>query len=1074
MRFIADFHIHSHYSMATSKQLTPGYLDYWGKLKGIKVIGTGDFTHPGWTAELKEKLEPAEEGLFRLKNEYKLKKLFIPGNEKNDDVRFMLTAEISSIYKKGGKVRKVHNVLFAPSFETVDRLQQKLSGMNFNITSDGRPILGLDSRNLLELSLEVDEDIFFVPAHIWTPWFSVLGAKSGFDTVEECFDDLSHHIHAVETGLSSDPPLNWMCSSLDQYTLLANSDAHSPEKLGRNANIFNTELSYKSIIEAIKSRNPNHFLGTIDMYPQEGKYHYDGHRKCGVCWNPVETLENKGICPVCNRRVTIGVTNRIVQLSDRENIGESKNKMPFYSLIPLKEIIAEITGVGVNSKKVNKTYYQVLEKYGSEFDVLLNIPLDILKEPPLPLLDEAIRRMREKEVIIKEGFDGEYGVIKVFDEQELQNISQDKSLFHEPVVDYKRTIKPRPLFNFDLQKYQELSKTHSLIKEEPQKKTSTIYGLNSEQTKAASHIDGPAMILAGPGTGKTRVLTTRIANLVNNQSIKPENILAVTFTQKASGEMKERLKKLLENKSTFNKVHIHTFHSLGLNMLKKYYSETPGHKISIIDDADKENILYHHYGIPKNRIKKAIKTITSLKQSLQTIDIIEDPEQRELFKSYQGYLERNELHDLDDMIYEAYWLLKNNDKIRQQYRSQFQHILVDEYQDINYAQYQLINCLLEDASCPNLFIIGDPNQAIYGFRGADVSFIKRFTDDFPGAKVYKLGKSYRCSDRILEASGNVIYRRNTKSFLKGLNKGVKIKIVPAKTGKSEAEFIARKIEEMIGGLRFFSMDSSVANGEKTAGIESLGDFAVLCRTKSQFAVIEKAFNDHSIPYQVIGETPFFKRSPVKELIDILRFIHNPENSLIKEKIDSSVVNKIEENILSLQEQHATRIIEFVEKHFKKEEFEQNPLEFKKIKALAKSYKTLSSLITFVTLGKETDTLNEANESVPIMTIHASKGLEFKCVFIAGCEEGIIPYKLFSNSNSKIDLEEEKRLFYVGMTRAEKLLYLTHASKRYIKGKEYNYASSSFIDKIEKELLETEQQERKRKKAFHNQLSLFDS
>jgi superfamily I DNA/RNA helicase len=379
---------------------------------------------------------------------------------------------------------------------------------------------------------------------------------------------------------------------------------------------------------------------------------------------------------------------------------------------------------------------------------------------------------------------------------------------------------------------------------------------------------------------------------------------------------------------------------------------------------------------------------------------------------------------------------------------------------------------LEEASSPNLFIIGDPNQAIYGFRGADIGFIKRFADDFPGAKVYKLGKSYRCSDRILEASGNVVYRRNTKSFLKGLNKGVKIKIVPAKTGKSEAEFIARKIEEMIGGLRFFSMDSSVASGEKAADVESLSDFAVLCRTKSQFAVIEKAFNDHSIPYQIIGETPFFKRSPVKELIDILKFIHNPENSLIKEKIDSSVVNKIGEDILSLQEQHPTGIIEFIDEQIMKEELKQNPLEFKKIKALADTHKTLSSLITFVTLGKETDTIDETNESVPIMTIHASKGLEFKCVFIAGCEEGLIPYKLFSNS--KTDLEEEKRLFYVGMTRAEKLLYLTHASKRYIKGKENNYTRSSFIDKIEKELLETEQQECKRKKAFHNQLSLFDS
>ncbi|MEA3505645.1 MAG: endonuclease Q family protein, partial [Bacteroidota bacterium] len=301
MKFTGDFHIHSHYSRATSKKLTPEYLDYWARYKGIKVIGTGDLTHPEWLKELQDKLEPAEQGLYKLKQEYRIKAPYCHEQE----VRFILTGEISNIYKKYYKVRKVHNVVFMPDFDAVQRFQNRLQQMNFNITSDGRPILGLDSRDLLEICLDISDEMFFVPAHIWTPWFSAMGSKSGFDSIQECFGDLSSHIYAVETGLSTNPPMNWMLSSLDGYTLIANSDAHSPEKLGRNANVFNTELSYYHIIDAMKTGDPNKFLGTIDMYPQEGKYHYDGHRKCDVCWNPVETLRNNGICTVCGKKVVI-------------------------------------------------------------------------------------------------------------------------------------------------------------------------------------------------------------------------------------------------------------------------------------------------------------------------------------------------------------------------------------------------------------------------------------------------------------------------------------------------------------------------------------------------------------------------------------------------------------------------------------------------------------------------------------------------------------------------------------------------------------------------------------------------
>src|SRR6056297_1605636 len=326
MKLITDLHIHSHYSLATSKQLAPEYLDLWGKMKGLQAIATGDFTHPGWIEELRKKIEPAEEGLFKLKKEYEIEPAIHRFRSAQYFTRFILSAEISSIYKKNGKVRKIHSVVLAPDFETIHKIQQKLINIGGNITSDGRPILGLDAKDLLELCLDASENIFFIPAHIWTPWFSVLGAKSGFDSIEECSEDLTPPISAIETGLSTNAPMNWMCSFLDKYTLLSNSDAHSPGKLGRNANIMDCDLSYDGIIQAITDKNSNQFLGTIDMYPQEGKYHYDGHRKCGVRYDPVETLQHHGLCEKCGRKITVGVMNRIVQLSDRENLQERPNR----------------------------------------------------------------------------------------------------------------------------------------------------------------------------------------------------------------------------------------------------------------------------------------------------------------------------------------------------------------------------------------------------------------------------------------------------------------------------------------------------------------------------------------------------------------------------------------------------------------------------------------------------------------------------------------------------------------------------------------------------------------------------
>jgi uncharacterized protein (TIGR00375 family) len=411
MKFIADFHIHSHYSLATSKDLTPENLNSWAKIKGITVLGTGDCIHPKWLKELKDKLLPAENGLYRLKEEYNQD---MPCFER--EMYFILTTEISSIYKKNGKVRKVHNICVFPDFTAVEKLQKRLEKIG-NIQSDGRPILGLDSKHLLEMVLESSEKSFLIPAHIWTPWFSVLGSRSGFDTIEECFEDLTQYIFAVETGLSSDPPMNRRCSFLDRFTLVSNSDAHSLQKLGREANIFDTEISYKSIYDALKYKNDfkNGFKGTIEFFPQEGKYFYDGHRKCDVCWNSIDTLKNNAKCPKCGKPVTLGVMYRVNELADRGIEDAIKMSKDFHSITSLIDLISEVVGKNTNSKCVQAEYFRLIKSLGADLDILLNISLSEIERIGGAKIAEGIKRLRAGEVIIQEGYDGEFGHITVFE-----------------------------------------------------------------------------------------------------------------------------------------------------------------------------------------------------------------------------------------------------------------------------------------------------------------------------------------------------------------------------------------------------------------------------------------------------------------------------------------------------------------------------------------------------------------------------------------------------------------------------------------------------------------------------------
>jgi uncharacterized protein (TIGR00375 family) len=396
MEFIADFHIHSKYSRATSKDMDVAHIAEWAKLKGITLMGSGDFTHHLWLEEVRNNLEDLGNGLFRFQG-----------------VHFILTAEISSIYSKNGRGYRIHNMIFSPSLKTTDKINATLSRYG-NLASDGRPIMGLDAAELARIVFDIDENCMVVPAHAWTPWFSLFGSMSGFDRIEDCFEDQTPKIFAIETGLSSDPAMNWRLSALDRFALISNSDSHSPQKIGREANVFDCDLSYESIREALRTRDKNKFLYTVEFFPEEGKYHYDGHRSCGISWTPKQTKENSGRCIKCGRQVTVGVMNRVERLADRPEGYCPTQAIPYKSLVPLDEIIAEVKGVGKNSVAVEREYRAVIAKFGTEFEILAKASQDDLHKGLTPRLAEGVIRMRQGKVMKKAGFDGEYGVISVF------------------------------------------------------------------------------------------------------------------------------------------------------------------------------------------------------------------------------------------------------------------------------------------------------------------------------------------------------------------------------------------------------------------------------------------------------------------------------------------------------------------------------------------------------------------------------------------------------------------------------------------------------------------------------------
>ncbi len=872
MEFVADLHVHSRHSRATAKTCDLHHFALWARKKGVSVLGTGDVTHPGWREELKADLVPAEPGLFRLRDEADRAVLDQVHPSCHAPVRFALTVEISTIYKAGERTRKIHHVVLLPDFEAAERLVEQLSRIG-NLHSDGRPILGLDSRDLLEMVLESGEGCALIPAHIWTPWFAVLGSKSGFDAVDDCYRDLAPHIFAVETGLSSDPPMNWRVSSLDRFRLISSSDAHSPPVLARNAVVFDGERDYFAILRAL--RTGDGYAGTVEFFPEEGKYHLDGHRKCEVRLEPAETRAHDGRCPACGKPVTVGVMHRVEELADQPPGRTAPRAGRARHLIPLPEILGEVLGVGPKSKTVARAYETLLSRLGPELEILQQRPLDAIREASSPLLAQGIDRLRRGRVTREAGYDGEYGVIRLFDDEELERASAGGMLFDLP-----RPRKRRPAARGSGARAGEPagrpsavapgSETPPRISPVPPAPASLRARLDDEQRAAAEIVGGPLLIVAGPGSGKTRTLTTRIAMLVREHGVAPEACLAITFTRRAAGELRERLAELLGEEAA--RVPVHTFHGLGLELLRGHAAVAGlASDFRVADDAERLALLREATRLGVRKARRLLADLSLAKRTGEVEALLaSDGNAAALVRA----LDERSLLDFDDLVGRAAGLLEDHDAVRASVRDRYRFVSVDEYQDVDALQVRLIRALVPTDG--NLCAIGDPDQAIYGFRGADAAHIQRFASDFPGARVLRLTRNYRSGRSIVEASGQVIaagpadpVERRLQALL---DTPERVVIHEAATDRAEAEFVVHTTEKLLGGHSFFSVDSGRTAGLRDSRLAldlAFSDLAVLYRTDAQADALSEAFARSGMPFQRRSHGRLSEHSGVRLLVERL-------------------------------------------------------------------------------------------------------------------------------------------------------------------------------------------------------------
>ena len=1029
--YIADLHIHSKYSRATSRDLDAPHLDLWARLKGIGLVGTGDFTHARYREELSQMLEPAEDGFYRLRAEYQLP-CDVAGATQAP--RFVVTGEISTIYKRDGKTRKVHHLILLPSLEDAQKLSHRLEAIG-NLHSDGRPILGLDSRDLLKIVLDLCPDAVYIPAHIWTPHFSLFGAFSGFDTLEECYGELSGEIRALETGLSSDPPMNRRWSALDNYALVSNSDAHSPARLGREANLIDAEPGYKALRRALGG-GPG-LRGTIEFFPEEGKYHLDGHRACACRLTPRQTASLGGICPVCGRKLTIGVLNRVEQLSDRGGDFRMPSDRPFESLMPLCELLSDCMGLGVASKKVQSAYFELIARLGPEFHILRETPLEEVTRAAGFAAGEALRRLRAGRVIASAGYDGEYGKISLFEPGELERLGGQMSM-SEALACARR---PRA------------SRVNPPVS--PEAIPAAIAGpaavapprdaLNERQLMAVRTQAALTAVVAGPGTGKTKTLVARIEYLIDKLGVPPEEITAVTFTNQSAGEMRARLEARLGAR-TSDKLCVDTFHAICMKLLDKRPLIGRAQALEIMESILRE----------RGQALSAADCLREISLSKSSALPGAPGLFQELADAYAGRLREAGVRDLDDLLIDA--LAVDADGLRM-----FNNLLVDEFQDINAAQRRLVRHWFRPGR--RLFVIGDPDQSIYGFRGADATCFEGLRDLSPDAQFIRLEQNYRSSPQILNCALSAI-AHNPAPYERALRSnrpdGPRVRALSAPDSLSEGIFIAGEIARMAGGLDMLKSQSARVERDKA---RAFSDIAILCRTRRQLELIEDCLRHDSIPCVVSGRWDFLENAASRALIGFFQSLEDPGdftalNCALKVlwHCPDALIQRVQAAFSGMGGVFSTEalksalalfdalkpFVDAVEQLFPRLGLDAPRALLERLAGMTKArskpveqllntavfHETMAGFLRLLTLGEEAD-IRRASQSgyasgaVQLMTLHAAKGLEFPVVFLAGVNEGTLP---LNRPGRACDPAEERRLFFVGVTRAREELILSCAEQ----------------------------------------------
>jgi DNA helicase-2/ATP-dependent DNA helicase PcrA len=983
-RLFADLHIHSRFSRATSRDLTPENLLRWARRKGIGLLGTGDFTHPGWLADLRGALEEDGNGFLVAKPEVAARAgADVPASCRGE-VRFVLSVEISSIWRKGERVRKVHTVFLVPSLDAAERFGTALGRLG-NVTSDGRPILGLDPRRLLALARDAHPDAIAIPAHVWTPHFSIFGAMSGFDSLEECFEDLSGEVFALETGLSSDIAMNRRWSALDRFALISSSDAHSPSKLGREATMLEGVGSFADLVTALKgggragtgtgtedpgpmTHDPGRpsLLGTVEFFPEEGKYHLAGHRKCGVRVTPSEGRKVEGRCPACGQRLTPGVLDRVDSLADRPEGPVPGGFPPQHCLIPLEEVLAEALEVGTASRQVGEAYGRTLAAVGPELDLLGWRDLADV-EAVNPLLAEALRRMRDGRVHLDAGFDGEYGRIRVFAPGEVEALAGQGMMFglgeRAPMRRRAAAVAPAPAAPL------------------PVEALPPVDGgsLTGEQRQAVEARDGATLVVAGPGTGKTRVLVAAAEAAVRG-GCPPAAVLAITFSNRAAEEARERLDAALAG--VRGRPQVATFHAFALGELSRR-AEARGEAPPVV--AGREEVLTRLRALLPDDGDRA----GGLLEARARGDVLPAGDRATIDELEDGLRAEGRV-DLDGLVPALVREIRADVRTREGLAGRFRLVLVDELQDIGRDQLELLRLLRPHGSA--VLAVGDPDQAIYGFRGAEPRAFDAFAESWPGTRIVRLARSHRLTPEVAAVAGHVMRGAASASVggsAGGIDAarpaGTPVRMYRGRGPLDEAGWVARRIRDLLGGT-----EMTAARADR--GHLGLADIAVLGRTHQALDAVARVLEEAGIPAERASDRPLWDTPWVAAMLAGLASAPPGADAVA--------------TALAALKQAGTIA---------------PPRERDALMRRLDGMDAASALRKLQTL-REVDAFGLDPERVRLLTIHAAKGLEFDAVFVVGCEDGVLPPAPLPGR--PVDTDEERRLLFVAATRARSVLHLS--------------------------------------------------